>query len=79
MYTYVSQCRLISAVLSPSVAFFALLSILKVRDTIKNINRNKDKTWAEKQSQLHQYVQSLPAEQKALLMSPPPPPPPHGK
>ncbi|KAI1712181.1 hypothetical protein DdX_09725 [Ditylenchus destructor] len=42
----------------------------EVRNRIKSINRNKDKAWAEKQTELQQYVQSLPADQKALLMGP---------
>ncbi|KAI1724086.1 hypothetical protein Ddc_05288 [Ditylenchus destructor] len=42
----------------------------EVRNRIKAINRNKDKAWAEKQTELQQYVQSLPADQKALLMGP---------
>lgn len=43
---------------------------LKVQKQIKEINRNKKKTWTAKQIELQHFVQSLPTDQKSLLIGP---------
>nr|CAD2185885.1 unnamed protein product [Meloidogyne enterolobii]CAD2191970.1 unnamed protein product [Meloidogyne enterolobii]CAD2201663.1 unnamed protein product [Meloidogyne enterolobii] len=39
-----------------------------VRNKLKAIHRNKEKSWAQKQQELQAYIQSLPYEQRGLLM-----------
>jgi len=38
------------------------------RNTLKSINRNPNKPWADKQRELQQFIMSLPQEQKSILM-----------
>ncbi|KAL3113579.1 hypothetical protein niasHT_017135 [Heterodera trifolii] len=55
-----------------------------VKNRLKQINRQTNKAWADKQKELQEYVKTLPQEQRAILMmgpmgGPPPPPPSFGR